>query len=130
VPHDAQVFAGKFLQGFALEPGIEGERECADDGLQVLFVEQGSVSEVKVVFFYAVLATPRLLVTAVLCSAESSDPLTVLALAHIICNPCDTPGSHHHTSSHTPSLSADAQETRAVNLCHGERCRKGFPPQR
>lgn len=130
VPHNAQILAGKFLQRLALEPGVAGERERADDRLEVLLAEQGSVSEVKVVFFDAVLASPRLPVPTVLRSAKSSDPLTVLALAHIICNPCYTPGSNHHTTPHTPSLSADAQEIRAVNLCREERCRKGFPLQR
>ena len=91
LPHHSQVLAGQLREGAAFVLGIGRRSEGAKDGLEVGLCQQGRVCEVEMMLLDAVLAAARLPMTAMLRHAETRDPLSVLALAHIITSLCYSP---------------------------------------
>lgn len=82
--HPPKVFGRKLNERPIFELTVLRRREGMENGVKVMFGQQVSVGQVKMVFLDAVIASRSLAMTALLPYAKFSDLLPVLALAHII----------------------------------------------
>lgn len=92
-----------------------------EDGVEVMFGQEISVGQVKMMFFDAIVTPGSLAMMTLLTYAKFSDPFPVFALAHII---------YSHATRPQHSINVCAWVTRGVSYYHGGRCRKGSPPPR